>query len=152
MEQSQSLVPLRRAQWCYSALSAEIKRHPLIGTSSWICAWLISQASLSSPNSPLYPKLGNPQFTPGMHDAIFRGLNEAGLHQASHFSSGGHWKTVTELSDFSGPFRLDFLRALQLSHFLNSKQPPADIGRPTHNVGGPLHCIGSANTYALPGL
>lgn len=61
---------------------------------------------------------------------VFRGLGDAGLYQASHFSSGGRWKTITEFSDPTGPFRLDFLRSLQLFHFLRSIQPPADHSQP----------------------
>lgn len=41
-------------------------------------------------------------------------------------NSGGRWKTITELSDPTGPFRLDFLRSLQLRHFLNIIRPPTD--------------------------
>lgn len=75
------------------------------------------------PEFPLYPILGNPRFSPGVQDVVFRGLSGAGLYQASHFSTGGRWKTISELTYPLGLFRLDFLRARQLSHFLKSRQP-----------------------------
>lgn len=52
------------------------------------------------------------------------GNREEGLHLATHFSTGGRWKTYRELSDPNGLFKLDFLRTLQLRHFLNSIPPP----------------------------
>lgn len=57
---------------------------------------------------------------------VFRRLGEKGRHQASHFVKAGRWYTIAELSDPAGPFRLDFLRSRQLSHFLHSLKPPAD--------------------------
>lgn len=63
-------------------------------------------------------------FKPGLEDGIFRKLGEEGLHLATHFSTGGRWKTHRELSDPNCLFRLDFLRTLQLRHFLNSIPPP----------------------------
>lgn len=123
LEQAQSIVPLGKTPWCFSALP-ELKRHPLIGNSIRICAQLVSRPSLSSPNSPIYTILGNPQFTSDLHDVVFRGLSDAGLHQASHFSSGGRLKTITELSDPTGPFCLDFLKSLQLRPSLTPYSPP----------------------------
>lgn len=126
LEQSHTIIPLGGTPWCYQGIPTELKRHPLIGNTARICAQLISQTALSSQNSPLYPIIGNPLFTPGLGDGIFRKLGEAGLHLASHFSTGGHWRTHTELSDPNGLFRLDFIRTLQLRHFLSSIPPPAD--------------------------
>lgn len=120
LEQAQSGVPLSRAP-------PQIKRHPLIGTTARISARLMSKASLSTQNSPLRPILGNPQFAPGLNDGIFRGLNGAGLYQASHFSSGGKWKSFSELTDPTGPFRLDFLRSY---HFLHTMEPPPANDQP----------------------
>lgn len=107
-----------------------VKRQPLIGNTTKICAQLISQTSLSSWNSPLRPILGNPQFEPGRRDAVFRALGNSGLYQASHFSTMGRWKTITEFSDPGGLFRLDFLISLQLSHFLSSITRPNDTNQP----------------------
>lgn len=67
---------------------------------------------------------------PGVRDVVFRRLGETGRHQASHFSRAGRWYTIAELSDPTGPFRLDFLRSRQLSHFLHSLKPPADSDQP----------------------
>lgn len=126
LEQSHTIIPLGGTPWCYQGLPVELKRHPLIGNTAQICAKLISKTAISSLNSPLYPVIGNPLFTPGMQDGVFRRLGEAGLQLASHFSSGGRWKTYTELADPNGEFHLDFMRTLQLRHFLNSIQPPTD--------------------------
>lgn len=54
IEQAQSETPLNRAPWCYTFLPSGTKRHPLIGYTTRVCARLISNASISSPNSPLY--------------------------------------------------------------------------------------------------
>lgn len=126
MEQSHTTIPLGGTPWCYQGLPTELKRHPLIGNTARICANLISKTTISSPNSPLYPIIGNPLFTPGLQDGIFRKLGEAGIHSASHFSSGGHWKTYSELSNPTGGICLDFMRTLQLRHFLNSIPPPTN--------------------------
>ena len=130
IEQDQTEIPLNRAPWCAPSLPADVKRHPLIGNTTRVCARLISQTPLSSNNSPLCPILGHPQFIPGIRDLAFRDLVEAGFHQASHFSSGGRWNTIAELSDPTGPFRLDFLRSHQLNHFLRSLTPPATNPQP----------------------
>lgn len=130
LEQNQTTVPLNRAPWCYKTLPMETKRHPLIGNTTRVCFQLISQAHISSHNSPLYPILGNPSFTPGLQDVVFRSLGGTGLYQASHFSTGGRWHTITELSDPAGPFQHDFLRSRQLSHFLHSLKPPATNDQP----------------------
>lgn len=66
-------------------------------------------------------------FTPGLQDTVFWRLAEAGFYQASHFSLGGRWKTSAELTEPTGPYHLDFLRALQLSHFLKSIPPPSNV-------------------------
>lgn len=126
LEQAQSATPIHRIPWCYIALPTDLKRHPLIGNTARVCAHLIDSSSLFSRNSPLKPILGNPLFEPGVGDGGFRELREEGLFQASHFSNRGRWKTITELSDPEGQFRLDFLRALQLHHFLSSMPPPND--------------------------
>lgn len=78
----------------------------------------------------LRPIMGNPQFEPGLQDAVFRGLNDSGLYQASHFSTLGRWGTITEFSDPGSPFSLDFIGSLQLCHVLNSISPPNDTGQP----------------------
>lgn len=127
LEHAQSAIPLGRAPWYYSALPADIKHHPLIGNTARICALLISQSSLFSQNSPLRPILGNPQFARGLHDAVFQGLSDVGLHQASHFSSGGYWRSITELFHPTDQFRLNFLRSLQLCHFL--KLPETNLSQ-----------------------
>lgn len=130
LEQNHSTTPLNRAHWCYMTLPAETKLSPLIGNTTRVCAQLVSQASVSSPNSPLFLILENPWFSPGIHDAVFRRLSETSLHQASHFSSGGRWKIIVELSDPTGPFRLDFWRSRQLGHFIHSLQPPDAADHP----------------------
>lgn len=135
-KQAQSVTPLHRAPWCYSALPMTIKRHPLIGTTTKVCSHLISQTSIPSRNFPLLPILGNPQFEPGLHNIIFRGLSDAGLFQASHFSALERWKTIAELTDTAGPFRLDFFRALQLCHFLSHLPPPSDPSQPLITLEG----------------
>lgn len=124
IEQTQCEIHLNRAPWCYTCLPTDIKQHPLIGNTSKICAQIISKSPLSSSNSPLYPILENPRFLPGVEDVVFRRLGETGRFQASHFSVAGRWYTIAELSDPVGPFRLDFLRARQLGHFLHSLKPP----------------------------
>lgn len=130
LEQAQCETPLHRAPWCYTALPLDLKRQPLIGNPIKICAQLITTFSLLTRDSPLRPILGNPQFEPGIRDKRFCDLDEAGLHQASHFSASGRWKTITELSDPMGQFRLDFMRALQLCHF-HSLPPPAPPTSPS---------------------
>lgn len=108
IEQDQSAIPLQRAPWCHLTLPMSIKRHPLIGNTTNICSHLISQSSSPSRSSPLFPIIGNPQFEPGLHDMTFQGLAEAGHFQTSHFSSQGRWKTISQLTDPTGPFCLDF--------------------------------------------
>lgn len=127
LEQSHTLIPLGGTPWCYSSLPRELKQHPLIGNTARICAKLISKPHISSRNSPLVPIIGHPLFTPGLQDRVFRVLGESGIHSAIHFSTGGAWKTYTELSNPQGLFRLDFMRTLQLGHFLHSITPPADV-------------------------
>lgn len=90
----------------------------------------MTYSSLSTRNSALRPIIGNPQFEPGMRDKPFRDLSKAGMHQVSHINNMGRWKTVAELSDCGGLYRLDFMRALQLSHFLASLPPPNDTNQP----------------------
>lgn len=123
LEQAQSAFPIHRIPWCYTVLPTDLKRHPLIGNTARVCAHLIDLSPLFTRNSPLKPILGNPLFEPGI-EGRFRELREVGIYQASHFSVGGRWKTITELSDPEGQFRLDFLRSLQLHHFLSSMPPP----------------------------
>lgn len=127
LEQSLTTIPLGGTPWCYQSLPIELKRHPLIGNTARICAKLISNPNISSRNSPLYPIIGHPLFTPGLQDRVFQKLGETGIHMASHFSSGGRWRTYEELSDPLGRFRLDFMRTLQLGHFLHSIPPPTDV-------------------------
>lgn len=135
------MIPLRSAPWCYTALPSDLKRHPLIGNTIKVCAQLIDSSSLFSHNLPLRPILGNPRFEPGLRDGRFRELNEEGLYQASHFSALGHWKTIEKLSDPEGQFRLDFLRALQLHHFLRSIPPPNDANQALTSMEG--LCMGT---------
>lgn len=52
------------------------------------------------------------------------------MHQASHFSTGGKWNTIAELSDPAGPFCLDFLRSCKLGHFLHSLKLPVTNDQP----------------------
>lgn len=130
IEQAQSSFPLNRTPWCHEDLPFDIRRHPLIGCTISLCAHLFSQNSLSHANSSLRPILGNPLFTPGMSVLKFHTLRELGLHQASHFSTAGRWRTLTELSDSSGQYKLDFFRALQLHHFLNTINPPNTTDMP----------------------
>lgn len=82
------------------------------------------QSSLSSSNSPLRPVIDHPQFEPSLHDRSFHKLRELGLYQPSHYGTRGRWRTHAELTDPSGLYKLDFLRALQLSHFLGGLPPP----------------------------
>lgn len=124
IEQAQSVIPLPRAPWCHTSLPIENSRHPLIGNTVRICSQLIHTSPHFSRNSPLRPILGNPQFEPGLRDRRFLKLKEEGLYQASHFSSMGRWKTISELTDLEGQFRLDSLRAMQLHHYLRSLTPP----------------------------
>lgn len=133
IEQSQSDIPLNRAPWNGSTLPTRIRSHPLIGPTTSICTRLISQTSLSTKNSLLRPILGNPQFTPGIIDPTFRTLRNSGMYQASHYSNGGRWATLAELSDPNGIHRLDFLRASQLAHFLSSLTPPT-VTDPPHTT------------------
>lgn len=99
LEQSHTRVPLGGTPWCFRSLPLELKRHPLIGNTARICTKLISKPNISSRNSPLYPIIGHPLFTPGLQDRVFQRLGEAGTHMASHFSSGGCWRTYAELSN-----------------------------------------------------
>lgn len=102
----------------------------MIGCTISLCARLFSQTTLSHNNSPLRPILGNPRFTLGMSDSKFHALKLLGLHQASLFSTTGRWRTLTELTDLTGQYKLDFLRALQLHHFLHTMTPPNITDRP----------------------
>lgn len=130
IEQAQSSFPLNRTPWCHADLPFDTRRHPLIGCTISLCAHLFSRNSLSHVNSSLRPILGNPRFMPGMTDLKFHTLKELGFHQASHFSTAGHWRTLTELSDSTGQYKLDFFRALQLHHFLNTMNPPNTTDMP----------------------
>lgn len=67
-------------------------------------------------------------------DTTFQELSDAGHFQVSHFSSQGRWKTVAQLTDPTGPFRLDFFRALQLRHFLRPIPLPSDASQPLTSI------------------
>lgn len=114
---------LNRLPWCHSSLPRTLKDHPLIGVTSRICASLFLKAKLTS-NSPLRPILGTPDFTPGYTDPMFRSLRDKGLFQWSHFAADGGWPTAEELMNPEGQFCLDFWRAIQLKHYLNTLLPP----------------------------
>lgn len=130
LEQAQSVVPLPRAPWCYVSLPTNVKWHSFIGPTTRIYTYLLTRDSFSSRKLPLVPILGNPLFTPGLCNATFQNLIRSGYFQASHFWTTGRWLSILELTDPEGPFRLDFLRALQLRHFLKSVPPPSKSGQP----------------------
>lgn len=129
LEQAQCTVPLDRAPWCHDLLPRDMKSHPLIGVTTRICSSLFARPHLTSLNTPLRPILGTPEFNPGCTDPIFRSLRNAGYSQVSHYIVGGRWPSIEELMRPEGPFHLDFLRALQLKHFLKTLPPPENFDR-----------------------
>lgn len=66
LEQSQTDVPMKGALWCLDKLASTLKANPLIGNTLCICSSTVFSASLSTRDSPLFPILGNPAFTPGL--------------------------------------------------------------------------------------
>lgn len=155
IEQAQSDVPLGGASWLHASLSRKMKNQPLIGNTAKICSVLLSSPSISSSTSPLYPIMGNPLFPPGSGGPNFRNLRDLGLTQASRFVQEGAWPTIPRLVDRSGPFRLDFWGALQLSHFLRTLPAPGLFARPltifeeSCSETGPMPHILSANYELL---
>lgn len=119
-EQAQSSALLQRAAWCYKDLPTITRAHPVIGPTLKIGFELFSKGKLSAIISPLFPILGNPQFEPGLRKGNFMALMEQGIFQASHFLTGEAWPTIFSLTTGSLPYCLDFWRAVQLRHFLNT--------------------------------
>lgn len=115
---------LRRAPWCPTLHHKDVHHHPLIGNTIKVCIRLMERSHLTLVASPMRPILGTPLFEPGLKDAKFNTLRESGLFQASHFSESGQWKTLTELRDRLGQYKLDFMGACQLGHFLRTIEPP----------------------------
>lgn len=105
-----------------------MKLHPLIGLTLWMGYGLFLKGKLSTIDSPLSPILGNPQFEPDLKKGSFGRLIEQGLFQFSHFVSAGSWPTVQEITG-PAPYQLDFWRALQLRHFLDTLILPSRYKR-----------------------
>lgn len=120
LEQAQSAIPLCRASWCYNSLPRDMKSHPLIGRTVRIYSSLLAQTPLSSPTSPVFAILGNPLFTLGYQVTTFRNLMNYGRSQASHFLIDGCWPSIPDLINPTGPFCLEFWRALQLTQLTSS--------------------------------
>lgn len=88
-------VPLCRASWCYAALPASLKTHPIIGPTLRIGSRICLNPKFSSIQSPLFPILGNPSFLPGIVPGAFDSFLEKSCSQASHFLTSETWPTVT---------------------------------------------------------
>lgn len=129
IEQAQTCIPLSKALWCYDHLQPPLKSHPLIGTTLRIGSVASKQYSLSSSDSPLFPILGNPQFSPGLCLHTFGKLRRTGITQASHFLVNGRWPSIKELMTEEGPFKLTLWPALQLRHFLDTIPNPRNFTR-----------------------
>lgn len=129
IQQAQTCIPLSRALWCYDHLQPLLKRHPLMGTTLRIGSVAIKHHSLSSLDSPLFPILGNPQFSPGLCPHTFGKLRRSGITQASHFLMNGRWPSIKELMSEEGPFKLTLWSALQLRHFLDTIPNPRNFAR-----------------------
>lgn len=78
LEQAQSSVLLNGAPWCFRGLPINVKTHPLIGPILRQCSWIFSEGKLSPLDSPLFPILVNPQFSPGRERRELRWINETG--------------------------------------------------------------------------
>lgn len=128
LEQAQSSALLQRAAWCYKDLPTITRAHPVIGPTLKIGFELFSKGKLLAIISPLFPILGNPQFEPGLRKGNFTALMEQGIFQASHFLTGEAWPTIFSLTTGSLPYCLDFWRAVQLRHFLNTLILPSSYG------------------------
>lgn len=111
IEQAQSDIPLTSAPWCYKALARALKSQPLLGPTTHLCSHQFIHASLSSQDSPLFPNLGNPQFSLGLQDMTYCALRHMGRCRVSHFLTVDRWLSITSLMDISGPFHLNFGRA-----------------------------------------
>lgn len=93
MEQAQTDILLMGALWCYGHLLPS-KSHPLLGTTLRISSHVSMQNSLSSSDSPLFPFMGNPRFSPGLDPHTIWTLQQLGRVQASHFLVGGLWPSI----------------------------------------------------------
>lgn len=129
MEQSGSDIPLHCLPWCKSE-SRLINSHPTVGATLKVCRKFFPDHLLSPDPSPLFPILGNPLFTPGFSDPVFRSLAAAGCFRATHFIRETEWPTRSDLHLDSKTTVLGFWRIIQLSHFLTSLPPAREFFRP----------------------
>lgn len=95
-----------------------------------VCSLLFKKGSISSRNSPLFPILGNPCFTPGHQEVQFKQLMSTGCTQASHFLKQKKWPILQELINPTGTFQLKFWNAIQITHFFRSLPPPHKFDQP----------------------
>lgn len=130
IEQAQSDITLKSALWCYDSLPPGLKSHPLLGTTLRHGSQVIMHSSLTSSNSPLFPILGHPNFTPGLHSVEFDILRGSGTDHAAKFVIAGSWPTLPELTEVTGKYQLPFWKAVQLHHLLHLIPGPQDLSRP----------------------
>lgn len=95
-----------------------------MGNTLRVCSRPVFPTSLSTRDSPQFPILSNPAFTPDMGNRNFPTLLQDGLYQTSHFLSTDGWPSITTLISQTGQFKLPFWKALQLHHFLHSLTNP----------------------------
>lgn len=122
IEQS-GTVPLNRAIWCYATLPTSLKSHPTIGPTVHIGYKIIQNPRFSTIHSPLFPKLGNLEFPPGLEPWAFENLREKGRFQVSHFLISDTWPTIDSLMQQGGQFEIHFWQALQVRHYLDTLWP-----------------------------
>lgn len=129
LEQSQTHIPLKGTLWCYNSLPSDLKSHPLIGTTLRHSSRTVFHSSLTTRNSPLFPILGHPSFSPGLHPSEYSTLRDSGCDHAAKFVSRGKWPSIVDLTEAAGPFQLPFWEAAQIHHFLHSIPNPQDFSR-----------------------
>lgn len=94
IKQSQATIPLNSVLWCYNYLPPGLKFHPLIGTIIKHSTYAAIQTSLRPENSPTYPILGHPNFTPGLQPTKYTTLRDLGYEQASKFVTAECWPSL----------------------------------------------------------
>lgn len=123
LEQAQSGIPLRWEPWCYASLPSNLKKHPLIVPTTRICAQLFTKASLTSRNLPLFPILGDPLITPGLHDVVFQNLISSDHFQTSHFRTAGRWMAYGPHGSSPAGFLESISATSFLEIYITSQQP-----------------------------